>query len=115
MLDFETCKRLMEAGFPLKLTPYRQIPLVVFGKTGDGLNIYNDGYLHRYVEFGNEEVYWLPTLSELISACGEPFEALERINEGEWFAASDTDGPYKKASTPEKAVANLYLSLNQIK
>lgn len=55
--------------------------------------------------------YDLPTLSELIEECGEGFKfSLHRFIEG-WFA--DTKGHEGKGSTPEEAVANLWLELNK--
>lgn len=72
----------------------------------------------------NEYTY-VPTLEELIEACGEEFKALENtnlvygnINENErWFATSS----YKRnlsyvggiGKTPEEAVARLWLALNK--
>ncbi len=71
-----------------------------------------------------------PTLSELIEACGEHFEALVRIDspEGniffkacptdEWFDAHDKSGcivdccGYETGDTPIEAVAKLWLSIN---
>ena len=57
----------------------------------------------------------MPNLSELIKACGDDFISLEKKLPlgGLWIAASE----YWKGdgSTPEEAVANLYLALQKNK
>lgn len=56
----------------------------------------------------------LPTLEELIEACGDKFFALK--HHIGWIAVG-WDGPHLSITgvgkTPEEAVANLYLALNQ--
>lgn len=64
-----------------------------------------------------------PTLSELIEACGDAFDSLVRVaitdhlgggNIIKWRAqARDPQTPDGRASTPEEAVARLWLSLNK--
>lgn len=50
-----------------------------------------------------------PTLSELIEACGDKFRGLsKRAN----WRAQDVMGIEEFGDTPEEAVANLYLALN---
>ena len=54
---------------------------------------------------------YVPTLSELIKACGERFGLLERIDGG-WYAINydgDTSAPGK---IPKEAVAKLWLALH---
>lgn len=62
-----------------------------------------------------------PNLSELIEACGDEIEAIHREAKG-WvavetlFNSSGNVFPYQVgASTPEEAVANLWLKLNENK
>lgn len=62
---------------------------------------------------------YLPTLSELIDACGDSFEALIR-QAGGWAATHNHENYGTRqvsnsniGSTPEEAVANLYLALHQ--
>jgi len=59
-----------------------------------------------------------PTLSELIEACGEKLDLLERtgmVGQEKWRASVDEDregyGTSIYGETPEEAVANLWLSL----
>jgi hypothetical protein len=58
---------------------------------------------------------YTPTLSEVIEACGEKFGHLAFWKNGNpagsWQAVGD--GETEWASTPEEAVAKLYLALNQ--
>lgn len=59
----------------------------------------------------------IPTLSELIEACGDKFYGLTKWDKG-WMAFEDLIGSYDgfnfiglhESSTPEEAVAALYLS-----
>ena len=57
-----------------------------------------------------------PTLTELIEACGERFESLNRHGEGAWGAegwpTDNTTPLLVVGSTPEEAVAKLWLALN---
>ena len=63
----------------------------------------------------------IPTLSELIEACGEGFEYLNRVHGGGWVAGTmDTkrkgtmgDSNYESGETPEEAVARLWLTFNK--
>ena len=59
-----------------------------------------------------------PTLSELIEACGESFLKLVKIQltEGEGVSYFESVSTYKEkgfGSTPEEAVARLWLALNK--
>lgn len=66
-----------------------------------------------------KEIVYIPTLSELIKACGDDFSGLI-INRG---PLSDVNTKWSCAggrfiglgSTPEEAVANLWLSLQELK
>ncbi len=58
------------------------------------------------------EVYE-PTLSELITACGDRFRSLDNYSEEGWFAFAVGEHTKVGGSTPEEAVAKLYLELNK--
>ena len=101
-MDYNLCKELKEAGFPQ--------PDVNIGK---GCWVSGD--------IGQDGAY-SPTLSELIEACGEMFEYMERIRGGtipelKWSAVSTNVEKYNISygHTPEEAVANLYLAINKTK
>lgn len=54
----------------------------------------------------------IPTLSEFIEACGSDFNMLIRIDSEDWYASDYTDIK-EGGSTPEEAVANLWLALDE--
>lgn len=110
-LTYEDCKELKDAGFPQ----------IVSFETD--VHIYKD-------EKGIEEVR-VPTLSELIAACGEDFYSLRYTpvsgmgSDNHWVAHSRSIGAIKVSplnavgmegfigSTPEQAVKNLWLALHK--
>lgn len=90
-MDYETAKKLKDAGFP-------------------------DDKIEVDWKDPNNVIH--PTLSELIEACGENFSALEVYREDwvEWEAYQRNYGTPNisgKGSTPEIAVATLWLELNK--
>ena len=74
---------------------------------------------------GREKWAYLPTLSELIEACGDGYLALEHMpkgwiasktpskydNDPEYFGGDEIESGYQH--TPEEAVARLWLALNR--
>ncbi len=86
-MDYELAKKLKEAGFPQKKQDI---------ETEEGT------YIGVYV----------PNLSELIEVCGNDFVRLVGILDLEWDAV-DTLDKYYHGSTPEQAVANLWLALKK--
>jgi hypothetical protein len=96
-MNYELALQLKNAGFPQEL---------------------NDGYyLDDSCGLGNEQVY-LPTLSELIEACGERLSELKRFKDRKWGAVTNNKhyaplGGF--GSTPEEAVSRLWLELNKSK
>lgn len=105
-INYELAKQLKDAGFPQVKEP-----------------TYGQGYW--YSENGGEGVY-IPTLSELIGACGDWFFRLTQIEDGKsWVAGGVTPGYKWKNSdrqpitylglgpTPEEAVAKLWLELQK--
>lgn len=95
-MNYELCKKLKDAGFPLKKRCLCESNCI-------------------HLNF--------PTLSEMIGACGDKFESL--VFHKEEFKAypiknisdeiyQDGDVPNKGwCKTPEEAVANLWLELNK--
>lgn len=72
-----------------------------------------------FKQFGNRiETPYIPTLSELIEACGDGFERILRIKGKYQTNKPSTRVEYRIDdwywySTPEEAVANLWLELNK--
>jgi hypothetical protein len=108
-MTHELAKKLKDAGFP---------------QTGTGLWVCNIGKL-AIADFdpggitgiAQDDFCYLPTLSELIAACGSESFRLEDIDTTHpkpkfgWRAMK-----YMKAAlgkTPEEAVSNLYLALHE--
>ena len=120
-MNYELCKKLKDAGFP-------QEPRIstggvdgeVFGGfyhvgmiDGDGAFGYftvseYEEYLKR--DSTKHVIAKAPTLSELIEACGERFDALQSLG-GRWGARASILSA--EGSTPEEAVANLWLALQE--
>ena len=93
--------QLHKAGYVLTLFPYE---------------IMNESYF-PFVTIDNEK-YKVPTLSELIEACGDKFYGLHKVVGGQWLAfIYDMDDCSQQlevyAGTPEEAVARLWLALNK--
>lgn len=105
-MNYELAKKLKDAGFPMK-------------ETFSGIDQLPSGNRAYY----DQEHKISPTLSELIEACGDKFEYLNRVHGGtdSWFAGTQDDYAGtemsifqgEKGSTPEEAVANLWLDLNR--
>lgn len=110
-MNYELLKKLKEAGF--KFTKYpkykSEVPLERYAKA---------------IHFETGELFEEPTLSELIEACGEEFMLTNEC--GKWEAWSGIDNKYAPirmgesgakfectGSTPEEAVANLWIELNK--
>jgi hypothetical protein len=134
-MTYELAKQLQEAGFPQdykagdsvffqwrkNLDVWKSVVVTHHGSEHDDC-----GYGKCECEcsvcypHGNKNAIKIPTLSELIEACGETFGLLERDkNTGAWYCVSDIDtdgktnaeGSYSAALTPEEAVAKLWLAL----
>ena len=95
-MNYDLGKQLRDAGFP---------------QGGKGAWAFPpDAVLART----NDRVY-LPTLSDLIEACGNVFHALRRSAHGRWqaFSATDREGVMEigVGDTPDDAVARVWLTL----
>lgn len=89
-------KQLKDAGYSFTECHIENCPYV-----GDSLDESGRNYHH-------------PTLSELIDACGDKIFSLQREEDDDgyigWLAGDGTTTSVK-GSTPEEAVANLYIAL----
>ncbi len=108
-MNYELAKKLKDAGFPQRLS----VGTFYFSDLdGENLCLIKDGndfprdYNYRCI---------VPTLSELIEACGDKFYSLVKRGEN-WFAQrSNSYGKLIADSlgkTPEEAVTNLFIALN---
>src|SRR5271155_3987006 len=113
--EHELAKQLKDAGFPQKENRLVAFPMAVAIM---GRNTF--GVKEKFGRRANDEYLAVPTLSELIEACGEEFLTLSRQSPGmiaEWKAyALDAvlDEAYLPSigDTPEQAVTRLWLALN---
>jgi hypothetical protein len=108
-MNYELARELKDAGFPnIKDLQHRQ------GREF----ILPDGSVPVY-SLGNAENvkgWFVPTLEELIEACGKRFDRLLAYHDrGDWEATSekDSDSLFKSATgkTPTEAVGRLWLDL----
>jgi len=106
-MNYELAKALKDAGYPQK-------------SAGDRIN--PKGYLEYsgcWDDSNEDDYITLPTLSELIEACGEGIARLWRVDESydkgktKWCATGKNDFLDGLGTTPEEAVANLWLALNK--
>ncbi len=106
-MNYELCKQLKDAGFPQKNIEGLR---TVFST--------EDGEFTKYPRYDKPYVY-IPTLSELIEACGMPSVAgFVSCTNGEWYASLKTKNEYGmeyegKGKTPEESVAKLWLKLKK--
>ena len=111
-MDYELCKKLKDAGLDQELKMGHWIckhELLDPTITEETDNCYGEQLMYR------------PTLSELIEACGDGFNNLQKVlNVGmvgldrEGFHWScDIGDEVITGSTPEEAVARLYLALKE--
>lgn len=101
-MNYELAKELKDAGFP-------QVP--------DGLGRWIDKFSQTYSAFAPADTSdaYIPTLSELLKACGGKFNVLQQKDDESWWAFSRNARPAKSTSapTPEEAVTRLWLVLNK--
>lgn len=107
MISYELCKVLKDAGFP-------QNPSGICGHChGFQMNPENFPHLNDDYKKSLPEYAYHPTLSELIEACGDKFGVLEKIYDKNQWHCRPCTGKCMYFSTPEEAVARLWLELNK--
>ena len=103
-MEYKLAKELKDAGFP-QADPNQAFNVGTFQYIGDNSN--------------KETLCYIPTLSELIEACGDKFDALGKCKDDgmskivDGWIAVDEDNKRRWGKTPEEAVANLWLALNK--
>jgi hypothetical protein len=115
MMSFALAQELKNAGF----VPKTNINAVYF--INDHLKIRREDALRMW--YGDKsktgldldlskEVVYSPTLTELIEACGLPFE-LSCDAAGHWYASNTANADLRRSGeTPAEAVARLWLVLH---
>ncbi len=118
-MNYELAKKLKDAGFPQEKCMWH------FGGIGvkikDSLQVGETYQAEVKVEPYKQEWVAKPTLSELIEACGKEFMLTNECGKWEAWKGSESlmvrmgEGGAKyecEGSTPEEAVAQLWLALN---
>ena len=113
-MTYETVKKLKDAGYSQE--DPRRTPVTITNEN-----------IHEFIMKVKGDCY-IPSLSELIEACGDDLDILERDGDGGWQAATpmttvdagcgccyDTKKTCEQGKTPEEAVASLFLRLNDKK
>lgn len=105
-MNYDLAKQLKDIGFPQGTTS-SDTHYTHLGADGNPC-----------VVFGKGAVY-IPTLSELIEACGEDFDYLKLFRDAvvakRWQSSAKSTLMIFYGSTPAEAVARLWLSLNEKK
>jgi hypothetical protein len=110
-MNYALAKQLKDAGFRQNVT-------------GDGNFSMPDGSFQHPMDAAKKypQSCYVPTLSELIEACGKDFAFLAKADDGiEWKATAASFGRVGEmiisasGSTPEEAVAKLWLALQREK
>lgn len=119
MISYELAKQLKDAGFPQDLyVGDRHYSFISHPRMGIpsqwSVNIRT---AEIYLPVKDDECK-IPTLSELIEACGDRFYSLVYATDNDWrcFVESRDQEDYissSQGSSPEEAVANLWLALNK--
>lgn len=114
-MEYALLEELRDAGFPFQehaKTASYDLAAVLISTTGfanEDLAVFK----------GEQKIYQVPALSNLIRACGDGFMSLHTSRDlasrgisGWWcWREGDTNGNH--FSTPEEAVARLWLALNK--
>lgn len=102
-MTYELAKKLKDAGFPLLDIEEPRT------KVKSDTRINNNNQLYDYIE--------IPTLSELIEACGDGLSELVREPQPDgshsWWCRSKYPHDLLNHKTPKEAVAKLWLKLNK--
>jgi hypothetical protein len=101
MIDYTLAKELKDAGFP---------------QTGSGGVVDEFGKHWESFHKFNCDVASVPTLEELIEACGTRFRSLEQLiirGRAKGWVVNTWGNPFGQGDTPTEAVARLWLVLNK--
>ncbi len=104
-MNHELAKELKDTGLTFE-----------YPETRENTYSYLDSSGNPCSAMGKDAAY-VPTLSELISACGVGLMEIQRsgLGSSHWYAEGALDGWEKEGegSTPEEAVARLWLALHK--
>ena len=113
-MTYEICKQLKDAGFPQE-RGREPLPNCYwnFNSAVPEQGWYLD---NENLAYEKEYTIYIPTISELIEACGDRFDCLRKVDniwQGGEISMFEVCATISEGSTPEEAVANLWLELNK--
>ena len=114
-ITYELALALKNAGFPQK-----GVNWIWRDDSGKWIEELEENLPDDLEELKENKNLYVPTLSELIEACGDRFECLSKVEDQWWvderggFFSNGETATYG-GSTPEEAVAELWLALNKPK
>ena len=114
-MNYKLAKQLREAGTDQHFDTKKGRRYWMYDKSDDDyVQIVHDGNIDNALD--DEQLFYTPSLSELIDACGDEFYSLIK-NEKIWIVKGKEDlSGFRDVfndKTPEEAVAKLYLKLNK--
>ena len=113
-MTYELAKQLKDAGFPQDMHDMFDR----WATWGGELNDHGKPLIRLWDRFMRQpDDVFMPTLSELIAACGDNFQHLWKdvYQTNDWSSmamGNDMNEKYGHGKTPEEAVARLWLNLN---
>ncbi len=114
-MTYELAKELKEAGFS-----FRAINAGICVGDQECFDFCPDFDASKGDSFETQCHFFAPTLSELIQACGENFKRLDYVQDMNMWMAYPVDSFLhdnkvfiEGATSPEEAVAHLFLALNK--
>lgn len=118
-MTYELAKQLKDAGFPQgKPNAKTLIPKPDDGPINEDIWSDMGGMRNPHIIYEIATAYYVPTLSELIAACGDRFHSLVKTETG-WEAVEERvqayfeSGEFEEGKTPEEAVSRLWLKLHE--
>lgn len=100
-MNYTLAKELKDAGFPQKNSP------IIEHCVCDSEEYLGESKVHP----ADSCFVYLPTLEELIEACGKDFKSLEKDSVAPWYALGLM--VRGQGQIPTEAVARLWLALNK--
>ena len=116
-MTYELAIKLKDAGWNLRVISVEEVKLhgLLDDNTNKQILLGENGWSKAPDSLG---YYLVPTLSELIEACGDKLESLNKIIsvsygvENGWRVRDDNGTIHSQYDTPEDAVANLWLAIH---
>jgi hypothetical protein len=102
MIDYTLAEVLLEHGFPMKKWGDEEV--------GHSEDPDDCPFYIPYFEANDLNVYYMPTLSDLIEQCGPKFLSL--VRQGRYWSAASKTNRHGAGQSPDEACARLWLLLN---